>query len=177
MVQYGNYLLFYEMQQYKTQLKTHLKSEAATDALGRCLAHQLVPGLVIYLYGDLGAGKTALTRALLHAAGVVGHVKSPTYTLAEPYQIQLAGQATTVMHFDLYRMSSPEEFLEAGFREVFNHTTICIVEWPEQGAQVLPAPDLEVHLTVAGTGRHVELRAISDKGSACLNQLNFAPNL
>jgi tRNA threonylcarbamoyladenosine biosynthesis protein TsaE len=165
--------LFYEMQHYTTQLK----NEAATDALGRCLAHQLVPGLILYLYGDLGVGKTALTRALLHAAGVTGHVKSPTYTLAEPYDIMLAGQVTTVMHFDLYRMSSPDEFLEAGFRDVFNHTTICIVEWPEKGQNVLPLPDLEVHLTVAGKGRHVELRALSDKGSACLNTLNFAPNL
>jgi len=165
--------LFYEMQHYTTQLK----NEAATDALGRCLAHQLVPGLILYLYGDLGAGKTALTRAMLHAAGVTGHVKSPTYTLAEPYDIILAGQTTTVMHFDLYRMSSPDEFLEAGFRDVFNRATICIVEWPEKGRDVLPLPDLEVHLTVAGKGRHVELRALSDKGSACLNKLNFAPNL
>ena len=79
--------------------------------------------------------------------------------------------------FDLYRMSSPDEFLEAGFRDVFNRATICIVEWPEKGRDVLPLPDLEVHLTVAGKGRHVELRALSDKGSACLNKLNFAPNL
>lgn len=165
------------MLQFKTQLKTQLKDPAATEALGRCLAHRLVPGLVLYLYGDLGAGKTALTRALLHAAGVSGHVKSPTYTLAEPYEIQLAGQTITVMHFDLYRMSSPDEFLEAGFRDVFNPSTICIVEWPEKGREVLPTPDLELYLTVAGNGRHVELRALSAKGSACLNQLNFAPNL
>ena len=161
------------MQHYTTQLK----DEAATNALGHCLAHQLVPGLVIHLHGDLGAGKTALTRALLHAAGVTGHVKSPTYTLAEPYEIQLNGQSVTVMHFDLYRMASPDEFLEAGFRDVFNRSTICIVEWPEKGHQVLPQPDLEVYLTVAGTGRHVELQALSVKGSACLSQLNFAPNL
>ncbi len=161
------------MQHYSTQLK----NEAATDALGRCLAHRLVPGLVIFLYGDLGAGKTALTRALLHTAGVAGHIKSPTYTLAEPYEILLANQSVTVMHFDLYRMSSPDEFLEAGFRDVFNQSTICVVEWPEKGRGVLPQPDLTVHLTVAGTGRHVELRALSAKGSACLDQLHFAPNL
>jgi tRNA threonylcarbamoyladenosine biosynthesis protein TsaE len=161
------------MQHYQAQLK----NEAATDALGRCLAHQLVPGLIVYLIGDLGAGKTALTRALLHAAGVEGHVKSPTYTLAEPYEIQLAGQTVTVMHFDLYRMSSADEFIEAGFRDVFNQSTICIVEWPEKGAEVLPQPDVEVVLTVAGLGRHVELRALSDKGRSCLDKLNFAPNL
>lgn len=161
------------MQHYTTQLK----NEAATDALGRCLARVLVPGLIVYLYGDLGAGKTALTRAMLHALGVTGHVKSPTYTLAESYEIQLARQTHTVMHFDLYRMSSADEFLEAGFRDVFNFSTICIVEWPENGREVLPMSDLEVVLTVAGTGRHVELRALSDKGCACLNLLNFAPNL
>lgn len=162
---------------HSIRFTVQLKDEAATDALGHCLARHLVPGLVIYLHGDLGAGKTALTRALLHAAGVTGHVKSPTYTLAEPYEIQLAGQTVTVMHFDLYRMSSADEFLEAGFRDVFNHATICIVEWPEKGAGVLPKPDIEVLLTVAGSGRHVELLGLSDKGSACLNQLKFAPNL
>ena len=161
------------MQHFKTQLK----NESATDALGRCLARVLVPGLVIYLHGDLGAGKTALTRAIIHAAGYVGHVKSPTYTLAEPYELELDGQALTLMHFDLYRMSSPDEFLEAGFRDVFNHSTICIVEWPEHGAEVLPAPDLALFLSVAGTGRLAELQALSDKGCACLTQLNFLPTL
>jgi len=154
-----------------------LSNEAATDALGHCLARQLTPGMMIYLHGDLGAGKTALTRAMLHAAGVSGHVKSPTYTLAEPYEIQLGGKTVTVMHFDLYRMSSPDEFLEAGFRDVFNQSTICIVEWPENGRQVLPVPDLEIRLTVAGQGRHVELRAMSERGATCLTQLHFAPNL
>jgi tRNA threonylcarbamoyladenosine biosynthesis protein TsaE len=161
------------MQHYQTQLK----NEAATDALGRCLAHQLVPGLIMFLIGDLGAGKTALTRALLHAAGVSGHIKSPTYTLAEPYEIRLADEMITVMHFDLYRMSSPDEFIEAGFRDVFNRSTICIIEWPEKGVDVLPQPDLEVVLTVLGQGRHVELRALSDSGRSCLSKLNFAPNL
>ena len=79
----------------------HLHDEAGTAALGAALARALVPGLVIYLHGDLGAGKTALTRALLHAAGHAGHVRSPTYTLAEPYRIVLAGEPTEVIHFDL----------------------------------------------------------------------------
>jgi tRNA threonylcarbamoyladenosine biosynthesis protein TsaE len=93
--------------------KAYLKDEAGTAALGASLAHTLTPGLAIYLHGDLGSGKTALTRALLHAAGYAGHVKSPTYTLAEPYAIVLAGQPACVIHFDLYRMGSAEEFLEA----------------------------------------------------------------
>lgn len=161
------------MQHYST----HLHDEAGTAALGAALSRALTPGLTIYLHGDLGAGKTALTRALLHAAGHTGHVKSPTYTLAEPYTVNLAGGPTQVIHFDLYRMASPEEFLDAGFREDFNASNICIVEWPQQAAGVLPEPDIELFLAVAGEGRDVELRALSDKGSQCLDRLHFAPNL
>ncbi len=157
--------------------KAHLRNEDATAALGAALARVLAPGLVIYLHGDLGAGKTALTRALLHAAGHQGKVKSPTYTLAEPYRVVLAGRAVAVIHFDLYRMSSAEEFLDAGFREDFNKDNICIVEWPEKGAPVLPPPDLNVFLHVSGEAREVELQALSDLGLLCLDRLTFAPNL
>lgn len=153
----------------------YLHDDDATSALGAALARVLVPGLVIYLHGDLGAGKTALTRALLHAAGHVGKVKSPTYTLSEPYQVQLDGRAVQVIHFDLYRMGSAEEFLDAGFREEFNQDNICIVEWPEKGHPVLPPPDLDVFLHVAGTGREVELQALSHLGSLCLDRLSFLP--
>ncbi|UMR31092.1 tRNA (adenosine(37)-N6)-threonylcarbamoyltransferase complex ATPase subunit type 1 TsaE [Massilia sp. MB5] len=157
--------------------KSHLHDEAGTAALGVALARALAPGLSIYLHGDLGAGKTALTRALLHAAGHVGPVKSPTYTLSEPYRVQLDGRPQTVIHYDLYRMGSPEEFLDAGFREDFDGENICIVEWPEKGEPVLPPPDLHVFLTVAGQGRDVELQASSALGQSCLQRLSFAPNL
>jgi tRNA threonylcarbamoyladenosine biosynthesis protein TsaE len=155
----------------------HLQDEAGTAALGASLARAIAPGLAIHLHGDLGAGKTALTRALLHAAGHVGHVKSPTYTLSEPYRIVLDGAEVDVIHFDLYRMSSAEEFLDAGFREDFNARNICIVEWPEKAEAVLPPPDLNVFLSVAGEGRDVELVALSDLGRLCLDRLKFAPNL
>jgi tRNA threonylcarbamoyladenosine biosynthesis protein TsaE len=163
--------LFYSMQHFKA----HLRDETATAALGAALARVLAPGLVIYLHGDLGAGKTALTRALLQAAGHGGKVKSPTYTLSEPYQVELGGRSVQVIHFDLYRMSSPEEFLDAGFREDFNADNICIVEWPEKGEPVLPPPDLNVFLHVSGQGRDVELHALSDLGLLCLDRLSFAP--
>ncbi len=156
---------------------TTLADEAATQALGKSLAPCLSPGLSIYLHGDLGAGKTALTRAILHAAGHQGHVKSPTYNLVEMYQISLKGDSVRLLHFDLYRMISAEEFLEAGFREEFNASTICIVEWPEKADGILPAPDLRILLSIAGNGRRVELQALSDKGKACLAHLHFAPNL
>ncbi len=159
------------------EFKAHLPDEAATAALGAALAQVLAPGLTIYLHGDLGAGKTALTRALLHAAGHIGPVKSPTYTLAEPYCVTLAGQASNVIHFDLYRMASPEEFLDAGFREYFNSTNVCIVEWPERGEGVLPSPDIHIFLSVSGHGRNVECQALSDQGSQCLDRLRFSHNL
>ena len=158
-------------------LEAELKDEAGTLALGAALSRALAPGLTIYLHGDLGAGKTALTRALLHAAGHPGHVKSPTYTLAEPYTVELAGQPVEVVHFDLYRMAGPDEFLDAGFRDYFNHRTICIIEWPEKAGDVLPPPDINVFLTMHGTGRKVELQALSPHGSQCLERLHFAPNL
>ncbi|PHV07771.1 tRNA (adenosine(37)-N6)-threonylcarbamoyltransferase complex ATPase subunit type 1 TsaE [Janthinobacterium sp. BJB412] len=157
--------------------KAHLHDEEATAALGAALARALAPGLAIHLHGDLGAGKTALTRALLHAAGHVGHVKSPTYTLSEPYQVQIGGRTVGVIHFDLYRMGSAEEFLDAGFREDFNGDNICIVEWPEKADPVLPPPDLNIFLAVAGQGRDVELQASTALGISCLQRLKFAPNL
>ena len=157
------------------QLNAFLPDESATQALGAALARALVPGLVIYLHGDLGAGKTALTRALLHAAGHKGAVKSPTYTLSEPYRIVLDGQPVNLIHYDLYRMASPEEFLDAGFREDFDGNNICIVEWPEKGAPVLPSPDVQILLTVSGHGRTVELQALSDLGLLCLERLHYPP--
>jgi tRNA threonylcarbamoyladenosine biosynthesis protein TsaE len=163
------------MQQPKQILRAYLDDEAATQALGGALARALAPGLVIYLHGDLGAGKTALTRALLHAAGHQGKVKSPTYTLSEPYRIRLDGEQVNLIHYDLYRMSSPEEFLDAGFREDFDGRNICVVEWPEKGEPVLPPPDVRVLLTVSGHGRAVELQALSEQGLLCLDRLHYPP--
>lgn len=157
--------------------RTHLNDEEGTQALGAAIAHLLVPGLSIHLHGELGAGKTSLTRALLHAAGYPGRVKSPTYTLLEPYAINLNNKPVELMHFDLYRMNSPEEFIEAGFREFFGTERICIVEWPERAGNLLPAADLDIFLSVELQGRRVELRANSAQGASCLEQLHFSPNL
>jgi tRNA threonylcarbamoyladenosine biosynthesis protein TsaE len=155
--------------------KAYLPDESATIALGQALARVLQPGLVIYLHGDLGAGKTALTRALIQASGHTGTVKSPTYTLSEPYRVTIDGQAGNIIHYDLYRMSSPEEFLDAGFRDDFDGRNVCIVEWPEKGEPVLPPPDVRVLLSVSGLGREVELQALSDLGLLCLDRLAFPP--
>lgn len=155
--------------------KAYLADESATAALGAALARAIRPGLVIYLHGDLGAGKTALTRALIQAAGHRGTVKSPTYTLSEPYRVEIGDQAVNIIHYDLYRMSSPEEFLDAGFREDFDGRNVCIVEWPEKGEPVLPQPDVRVLLNVSGLGRDVELQALTQPGLLCLNRLAYPP--
>jgi tRNA threonylcarbamoyladenosine biosynthesis protein TsaE len=143
---------------------------------GRRPGARAAPGLVIYLHGDLGAGKTALTRALLHAAGHQGTVKSPTYTLSEPYRIALDGEPVNLIHYDLYRMSSPEEFLDAGFREDFDGNNICVVEWPEKGEPVLPPPDVRCCSGQRPVGRAVELQALSDLGLLCLDRLHLSPD-
>lgn len=157
--------------------QTHLHDEAGTAALGAALADVLEPGLTIHLHGDLGAGKTTLTRALLHAAGHAGPVRSPTYTLAEPYCVAIGNRPVEVIHFDLYRLAGPEEFLDAGFREHFGGHAVCIVEWPERAEGALPQPDIKVLLSISGNGRDVELQALSDQGRQCLDRLNFTPNL
>ncbi len=159
------------------RFKTTLHDEAGTLALGAAMARILSPGLTIFLYGDLGAGKTALTRALLHAAGHRGHVKSPTYALMESYRVGIDDAVLEIRHFDLYRLGSAEEFLDAGFRDEFDGQRVCIVEWPEKAVGILHQPDIAVHLDIAGDGRKVELTALSDQGMTCLERLRFSPNL
>lgn len=158
------------------QQKDFLQDENATAQLGAALGHVLQPGMTIHLHGDLGAGKTFLTREMLRAMGHTGRVKSPTYTLIEPYSVKLQGHPVEVLHFDLYRMSSPQEFIEAGFREYFGSDNICIVEWPEQAGKLLPAADIAVFIAAEGEGRTVELHAYSDLGATCLENLYPSPN-
>uniref|UniRef100_Q47BK1 tRNA threonylcarbamoyladenosine biosynthesis protein TsaE n=1 Tax=Dechloromonas aromatica (strain RCB) TaxID=159087 RepID=Q47BK1_DECAR len=135
--------------------------------LGEALAPLLVPGLVIFLEGDLGAGKTTLSRAMIRALGHSGPVKSPTYSLVEVYVIS----SLYLYHFDFYRFESPEEFLDAGFDEYFNDTSVCLVEWPEHAQGCVPSPDLRLRLHHAGVGRLLEAVADTPKGQACLNAL------
>lgn len=151
-------------------LKRHLPAEADTAALGAALAAALCPGLVIYLQGDLGAGKTTLVRALLRALGHRGHVKSPTYTLIEPYVVS----RLDLYHFDFYRFTSPDEFIDAGLDEYFAGRGVCLVEWPDKAQPYVPPADLDISLTYAGSGRHAELGARTEAGRRCLSDLKAA---
>lgn len=144
-----------------------LADEAATLRFGALLARVIRPGLVIFLAGDLGAGKTTLTRGILRGLGFDGKVKSPTYTLVEPYTIS----SLYLYHFDLYRFADPYEWEEAGFRDYFNRDSVCLIEWPEKAAGLLPAPDLLIRLAPSGTGRSVEIAAQSEAGTLCLTTL------
>lgn len=123
-------------------------------AFGESLAKCTAAPLTIYLRGDLGAGKTTLVRGFLRGLEFTGPVKSPTYTLVEPYETK-----PSVFHFDLYRLGDPEELEFLGIRDYFEGETIRLIEWPDRGAGILPNPDLDVFIDYAGPGRHVQLRA------------------
>jgi tRNA threonylcarbamoyladenosine biosynthesis protein TsaE len=148
----------------KPQFTFTLAAEADTLALGAQLAPGLRPGMVIYLCGELGAGKTTLVRGLLRALGVTERVKSPTFSLVEPYTIS----SLYLYHFDFYRLTRHEEWIEAGLREHFNRDSVCLVEWPEKAGELLPAADVTINMEVSGSGRKVALSAASEAGKNCL---------
>lgn len=143
-----------------------LDSAAATEALGARLARRLRPGCVLELHGELGAGKTTLARGLLHALGHRGTVKSPTYTLVEPYQIG----TWRVFHWDLYRLADPEELEFLGLREQLDGEAVLLIEWPERGQGALPRADVAVWLEYLGEQRGVRWEARSALGAALLGR-------
>ncbi|MEP7157420.1 MAG: tRNA (adenosine(37)-N6)-threonylcarbamoyltransferase complex ATPase subunit type 1 TsaE [Betaproteobacteria bacterium] len=145
-----------------------LADEPATMALGREIARILQPGVSVHLSGDLGAGKTTLSRGILRGLGFEGRVKSPTYALVELYVIS----TLNLYHFDFYRFSEPEEWNDAGFRDLFNETNICLVEWPEKAGELLPLPDLKITLSpTPEMSRTALIQAHTSRGHSMLQQL------
>lgn len=139
------------------------------EALGRVLStasHQAA--IVIYLQGELGAGKTTICRGVLQACGHSGAVKSPTYTLVEPYALS----AASVFHFDLYRLGDPEELEYMGIRDYFEPGNICLIEWPDKGRGMLQAADLEIALAVSSEGRRLNLRPHTGRGEAVVGKVH-----
>ena len=157
---------------FGNERRLFLESESETEALGAELARlaQLSEqSLTVFLDGDLGMGKTTLSRGVMRRLGHKGSVKSPTYTLVEPYE----ELEPPVYHFDLYRLGDPEELEYMGIRDYFSGKSFCLIEWPERGKGVLPEPDIEIHLEREGKGRSVVLRARTELGASLLNQIEL----
>jgi tRNA threonylcarbamoyladenosine biosynthesis protein TsaE len=148
-------------------MQVQLNSEEAQVAFGEALGRVLQGHGLVYLEGDLGAGKTTLTRGILRAYGHHGAVKSPTYTLVEPYELG----SQRVYHLDLYRLADPEELEFIGGRDVLADDALTIVEWPSRGEGWLPVPDIRLLLEVTDPGRLASLVASSDKGGCILASL------
>jgi tRNA threonylcarbamoyladenosine biosynthesis protein TsaE len=130
-----------------------LQNTKETEHLGAELFQSLESKSVVFLHGELGAGKTTLVRGYLRAAGYTGTVKSPTYNLVEEYTV--AGQK--LFHFDLYRLNDPEELEWVGISDYFNQDSVCFIEWPDKGKGFLPKPDVVITLSVQGQGRVAEI--------------------
>ena len=146
---------------------TRLENEDATVSMGKLIAQSLSPGMTIFLHGDLGAGKTTISRGIIQGLGHDGRVKSPTYTLVEPYELA----DVTAYHFDLYRLADPEELEFMGFRDYFNDKAVCLIEWPEKGQDFLPQADLELYLTYVGEQREIRFKPLSNLGNETVKKI------
>jgi tRNA threonylcarbamoyladenosine biosynthesis protein TsaE len=150
------------------KIKTGLVGEVATLEFAANLAELCQPPLVIYLQGDLGSGKTTFARGFINKLGHRGNVKSPTFTLVETYDLELA----RLYHFDLYRLNDPSELEYIGIRDLEGEADVmCLIEWPRKGGSELLAADLVIQLEYRGDSRGVECHAKSTKGQAIIDKL------
>jgi len=155
-----------------------LADEAATVRAGAALAQALLNAdvnkpLIIFLQGNLGAGKTTLSRGLLQALGHPGAVKSPTYTLVEPYELPGFSGSKKVYHFDLYRLRDPHELEFLGAQDYFDHGFLCLIEWPERAEGQLPDADLIIDLALQDAGRCLTLQAGTPAGEQLLKNFSW----
>jgi tRNA threonylcarbamoyladenosine biosynthesis protein TsaE len=151
-------------------ITVNLDGEQAMVNYGHVLATAIAQAnapLLILLNGDLGAGKTTISRGILQSLGYSGAVKSPTYTLVEPYDLEIG----KVFHFDLYRLIDPEELEHIGFSDYLSQANLCIIEWPENGGSYIPQADIKIDISQYESGRKVTLTSNTDVGVQCLNQL------
>jgi tRNA threonylcarbamoyladenosine biosynthesis protein TsaE len=153
-----------------TRLDFELYGEDAMEMFGEQLAKILVNVNLVHLNGNLGMGKTTLVRGLLKGLGHVGPVKSPTYTIVEPYELD----NKNVYHFDLYRVADPEELEFMGIRDYFENDSLCLVEWPEMGEGSLPAVDVNINITLLRNGRNITLEPVSEKALEAFKGLDLA---
>jgi tRNA threonylcarbamoyladenosine biosynthesis protein TsaE len=146
-----------------------LANESEQEQLAAQMAQFTEQGSVIFLQGDLGAGKTTFVRGFLQGLGHKGVVKSPTYTLVEPYSID----NKRIYHFDLYRLANPDELEYAGGRDYFDGESICLVEWPEKAEGFLPVADIQLLLSYENEGRRAEIMANTARGKSVLASLSY----
>jgi len=151
-----------------TKKECFLADESQQIALAQKVAQHLKSSFVLLLKGDLGVGKTTFARGFVHASGFDGIVKSPTYTLVEPYPID---NDRTCYHFDLYRLADPEELEFIGARDYFNDNDVCLVEWPEKADGYLPEADWICEFSHHESGRNLTVSAITDKGKKLMLQV------
>jgi tRNA threonylcarbamoyladenosine biosynthesis protein TsaE len=143
-----------------SEVTLYLADEEAMTAFGGCIAKTTQGHGLIFLEGDLGAGKTTLSRGIIRGLGHVGAVKSPTFTLVEPDEI---GEIRA-FHFDLYRLVDPEELEYLGIRDYFDDDALCLIEWPEKGAGFLPKPDLTITISPQDSGRSLKILSQGSRG-------------
>ena len=151
-------------------ITVNLDGEQAMVNYGHVIATAIAQAnapLLILLNGDLGAGKTTISRGILQSLGYCGAVKSPTYTLVEPYDLEIG----KVFHFDLYRLIDPEELEHIGFSDYLSQANLCIIEWPENGGSYIPQADIKIDISQYESGRKLTLTSNTDVGVQCLNQL------
>lgn len=150
-------------------LEKIINNETEMLAFGKVLSQSITFPMIIYFVGNLGAGKTTLIRGVIQGLGYQGRVKSPTYTLVEPYTLL----DKEIFHFDLYRIKDPEELDLIGIEDYFNTNAVCLIEWPEMASEKLPKPDITCYIETINVGRKIRLETNSEKGKATINKLEI----